>query len=170
MLNTIHSMYIECIFSVPPQLQILTMTSGSDSDILGPVLSPYPTYQELMVYHCEVLKFPGPINQWLTANSQSPQISFLCDYLMIDDVQKNCERIQLIGMVPSSLIHIFYTLPHVGLGTGMKNLQCFKMVNMCTGISWYIILRQAWIFTYFTSIFYHILPVLSQFVYMCHTV
>jgi hypothetical protein len=82
-------MYIESIFSLPPQLQISTMASGTDSEILGPVLSPNATYQERMAYRREVLKLPGPIDRWLTANSRSPWISFLRDYLMIDDMQKD---------------------------------------------------------------------------------
>jgi hypothetical protein len=38
---------------------------------------------ERKTYH-DVLKIPGTVDRWLTANARSPQVSFLKDYLMMD--------------------------------------------------------------------------------------
>ena len=132
------------------------MASGTDSDILGPVLSPNATYQERMAYRREVLKLPGPIDRWLTANSRSPRISFLHDYLMIDDMQKDyvicfveavyvevcllsyrpnisqlCGRAQLTVLVSSSLIHILYLSPHVQCPALRTVCYCTSVLEHC---------------------------------------
>jgi hypothetical protein len=54
----------------------------------GPSLSPDATYAERQIYCRDVLMLPGPVDRWLIANSRSPNISFLQDYLLLTDIKK----------------------------------------------------------------------------------
>ena len=45
------------------------------------------TYAERKMYRENVLKLPGPVDRWLTANSRMPRIMSLRDYLMLTEVQ-----------------------------------------------------------------------------------
>lgn len=52
-----------------------------------PRLLPDATPAEHQGYRRDVLKLPGSIDRWLTANSHSPRIDFLKDYLLLGDVK-----------------------------------------------------------------------------------
>lgn len=41
---------------------------------------------EHFVYCRDILHLPGPVDRWLTANSRSPNISFLKNYLMLENI------------------------------------------------------------------------------------
>lgn len=43
---------------------------------------------ERHAYRRDVLKLPGPVDRWLIANSRSPYMSFLKDYLLLADVKQ----------------------------------------------------------------------------------
>lgn len=61
-----------------------------DLNILSVAGHPIPkdaTYAEHKAYCEGVLKLPGPVDRWLTANSRCPRIGFLQDYLMLEEVQ-----------------------------------------------------------------------------------
>jgi hypothetical protein len=58
-----------------------------------PSLSPTATDVERQAYRRDVLGLPGPVDRWLIANSRSPNISFLKDYLLLADITReyvNC--------------------------------------------------------------------------------
>jgi hypothetical protein len=62
------------------------------------------TFAQRQEYRRVVLKLPGPVDRWLTANSRSPRIDFLKDYLMFEDV-----RVEYIDCVVESVcvkVHI----------------------------------------------------------------
>jgi hypothetical protein len=61
---------------------------SSSGSPFGPSLSPDATYTERQAYRRNVLKLPGPVDRWLIANSRSPFISFLQDYLLLADVKQ----------------------------------------------------------------------------------
>lgn len=64
------------------------MSDLSTSVVFGPYLTPDATYAERQAYRRDILKLPGPIDRWLIANSRSPHISFLRDYLLLADFKK----------------------------------------------------------------------------------
>lgn len=53
----------------------------------GHPLSQDATYAERVKYREDVLKLPGPVDRWLTANSRMPRLLFLHNYLMLTGVQ-----------------------------------------------------------------------------------
>jgi hypothetical protein len=54
--------------------------------IIGHPLPPNATYEQRKTYREKVLNLPGPVDRWLTANSRSPRINCLRDYLMLTEV------------------------------------------------------------------------------------
>lgn len=56
--------------------------------VTGHPLSPDATYAERRAYYEDVLKLPGPVDHWLTANARCPRIKMLQHYLMLADVEK----------------------------------------------------------------------------------
>jgi len=63
------------------------MSDLNSLSVSGHPLSQDATYAERLAYRENVLKLPGPVDRWLTANSRSPRITFLQDYLMFTHVQ-----------------------------------------------------------------------------------
>jgi hypothetical protein len=55
--------------------------------LAGHPLQQDATYAERKMYRENVLKLPGPVDRWLTANSRMPRIMSLRDYLMLTEVQ-----------------------------------------------------------------------------------
>jgi hypothetical protein len=55
--------------------------------VFGLPLSPNSTFLERQAYRRDVLQLPGPVDRWLTANTRSPNILFLQDYLMLGNVK-----------------------------------------------------------------------------------
>jgi len=53
----------------------------------GHPISKDATYAERRAYREDVLKLPGPVDRWLTANSRCPRIGFLQNYLLLEEVQ-----------------------------------------------------------------------------------
>lgn len=53
----------------------------------GHPLSQDATLAERLKYREDVLKLPGPVDRWLTANARMPRLSFLHSYLMFTGVQ-----------------------------------------------------------------------------------
>lgn len=60
----------------------------SNPILFGPAISPNMTYAERQAYRRDILNLPGPVDRWLIANSRSPRISFLRDYLLLTDVKR----------------------------------------------------------------------------------
>lgn len=65
----------------------MSMLDLNALSVTGHPLAPDATYEERRAYREEVLKLPSPIDRWLTANSRSPRIMFLRDYLMLAEVE-----------------------------------------------------------------------------------
>lgn len=55
---------------------------------------PGATHTERQAYLQGVDGFPGPVDRWLIANSRTPRINFLDNYLMLDD--PSCEYVTCI--------------------------------------------------------------------------
>lgn len=55
--------------------------------IAGHPISKDATYAERKAYREDVLKLPGPVDRWLSANLRCPRIGFLQDYLMLEEIQ-----------------------------------------------------------------------------------
>jgi hypothetical protein len=53
----------------------------------GHPLSQDATYAERQMYRENVLKLPGPVDRWLTANSRMPRIMPLQDYFMFIELE-----------------------------------------------------------------------------------
>ena len=51
--------------------------------VFGHPLSQNATYQQRLAYRENILKLPGPVDRWLTANSRSPRVIVLQNYLML---------------------------------------------------------------------------------------
>ena len=55
--------------------------------VAGHPLRQDATYAERKMYRENILKLPGPVDRWLIANSRSPHVCALQDYLMLTEVQ-----------------------------------------------------------------------------------
>jgi hypothetical protein len=60
----------------------------SNPILFRPAISPNMTYAERQAHCQDILNLPGPVDWWLIANSCSPHISFLQDYLLLTDVKQ----------------------------------------------------------------------------------
>lgn len=63
----------------------MSLSLKSESESVFRPLPPSATFAEREAYHLEH-QLPGPVDRWLTANSRSPHVAFLQNYLMLDDV------------------------------------------------------------------------------------
>lgn len=52
-----------------------------------PSLPPNATFAERQEYRRVVLKLPGPIDRWVTANSRHPNAGWVKDFLMLEDAK-----------------------------------------------------------------------------------
>lgn len=67
--------------------------TNRDQTVFGPPISPLATSAEREAYRRDVLKLPGPIDQWLLVNSRTPCINFLQPYLMLDHAEMQTEYV-----------------------------------------------------------------------------
>ena len=59
----------------------------SDANEISALVLPASTYMEQQAHRTNILRLPGRVDRWLTANSRSPNIAFLRDYLMLLDIK-----------------------------------------------------------------------------------
>ncbi|KIM77415.1 hypothetical protein PILCRDRAFT_12053 [Piloderma croceum F 1598] len=52
-----------------------------------PPLPPNATFAERQEYRRVVLKLPGPVDRWVTANSRHPNASWVKEFLMLEDAK-----------------------------------------------------------------------------------
>ena len=74
---------------------------------------PSATYAEQQAYRLGIPGFPGHVDRWLIANSRSPQINHLSDYLMLRDpsseyvtcfVERRCNNVSTIQIRLSRIL------------------------------------------------------------------
>jgi hypothetical protein len=89
-----------------------TMLDLNSLSLAGHPLRQDATYAERQMYRENVLKLPGPVDRWLTANSRMPRIMGLRDYLMLTEVQTEyvtClverEYVAVSAMIKACLLH-----------------------------------------------------------------
>jgi hypothetical protein len=81
--------------------------------IAGHPISKDATYAERKAYREDVLKLPGPVDRWLTANLRCPRIGFLQDYLMLEEIQTeyvNCVVEREYAEVSAAPFPIYFKL------------------------------------------------------------
>lgn len=78
------------------------------------------TFAERQEYRRVVLKLPGPVDRWLTANSRSTRIDFLRDYLMLEGVNTEyvecvvesvCVMVRLLRLKPNNCFKLYSVGP-----------------------------------------------------------
>jgi len=78
------------------------------------------TFAERQEYRRDVLKLPGPVDRWLTANSRSTRIDFLRDYLMLEGVNTEyvecvvesvCVMVRLLRLKPNNCFKLYSVGP-----------------------------------------------------------
>jgi hypothetical protein len=83
---------------VTPQVRVAAMATLDLNalSVFGHPLSQDATYQQRLAYRENVLKLPGPVDRWLTANSRSPRVKVLQDYLMLRTSEFETEHVTCV--------------------------------------------------------------------------
>jgi hypothetical protein len=111
----------------------MAMLDVNALSVSGHPLSQDATGAERRAYRENVLHLPGPVDRWLTANSRSPRIMFLRDYLMLTDVQTEYVTCRVKRVSPKVSAIVMSDLPYSlhKLVTNLNNLNS-QTYTCCT--------------------------------------
>jgi hypothetical protein len=71
-----------------------------------PSLPPNATFAERQEYRRVVLKLPGPIDRWVTANSRHPNAGWVKDFLMLEDAKTGVDCVvEAVCVMVCLLLH-----------------------------------------------------------------